>query len=72
MVHDSIVSIAQSWKLIWADLIDWSGSLVSRACNLLIRLEILASTTMDDSIEWRPHLEEIRFVFLDFLGVGSH
>jgi len=33
---------------------------------------ILASAAMDDSIEWRSPLEEIRFVFIDFSGVGSH
>jgi len=37
--------------------------LVSRAFILLLRLEILASVAMDDSIEWRPPFEEIGFVF---------
>ena len=40
--------------------------MVSRASILLIRLEILVSTSMDDFIEWRPFFEEMGFVFLDF------
>ena len=27
---------------------------------------------MNDSMGWRPPLEEIGFVFLDFFGAGSH
>ena len=49
-----------------------TGSLVYKASNLLIRLEILASAAIDDSIEWRYPFEEIGFVFLDFSGVSSH
>jgi len=45
---------------------------VSRSSSLLTRLGILASAVMDDSMEWIPPLEEIGFVFLNFLGVGSH
>jgi len=49
-----------------------TGSLISRDSILLLRLEILASTVIDDSIEWRPLFEEIEFVFLEFLGVDSY
>ena len=49
-----------------------NDSFVSRAFNLLIRLSILASAAMGDSMEWIPPLEEIGFVFLDFSRVGSH
>ena len=49
-----------------------TGSLVSRASNLLIRVAILASVAMNDSIEWRPPFEEIGFEFLEFLLVSFH
>ena len=46
--------------------------MVSRAFILLIRLVILASEAMDDSMQWRPPFEEIGLVFLDFSEVSSH
>jgi len=49
-----------------------TGFFVSRHSILLIRLKILASAAMDDSIEWRLPFEEIGFAFPYFSGVGSH
>jgi len=72
MIHDLTVSTTQSWKLVWADLIDWTCSLVSKTSSLLARLANLALLVMDDSIEWRPPFEEIEFEFLEFSLVDSH
>ena len=72
MVHGLTVSTAQSWKLVWADLIDWTWILVSKASSLLARLANLASLAMDDSIEWRSPFEEMEFEFLEVSLVGSH
>ena len=57
--------------MIWADLIDWLGSLIFKASSLLARLANLASLAMDDSTEWRPPFEEIELEFLEFSLVGS-
>jgi len=45
---------------------------ISRAFNLHIRLAILASTVIDDSMEWRLPFEESGFIFVDFSGVDFH
>jgi len=54
MIHGLTVHTAQSWKLVWADFIDWtwflvfkSSSLLARLANLA-RLAILASLAIDD------------------------
>ena len=62
MIHGLTVSTIRSWKLVWADLIDWTWYLSFKASSLFARLANLASLAMDDSIEWRPPFEEI----LDF------
>jgi len=72
MIHGLTVSTTRSWKLVWADLIDWTCSLVSKASSPLARLANLDSLSMDDSIEWRPPFEEIEFEFFEFSLVGSH
>ena len=72
MIHGLAVSTARSWILVWADLIDGLGSLVSKASSLLARLANLASLAMDDSIEWRPPFEEMKFEFLELSLVSSH
>jgi len=51
MIYGVTVSIAWSWKLIWATWLTGTGSLVSKASSLLARFAILASVGMDDSIE---------------------
>jgi len=57
MIHGLTVSTIRSQKLVWADLVDWNWLIVSKASILLIRLEILVSVVMDNSIEWRPPFE---------------
>ena len=66
MVNYLIVSTSRvgTW-----DGLTWftrAGSLVSRTFSLLIRLTILTSTAIDDSIEGRPPFKEIWFMFLNF------
>jgi len=66
--------------VIWIDLVYWFGltrftridSFVSRVFSLLIRLAILVSTVINDSMKWRSSFEEIWFVFLDFSRINSH
>jgi len=48
------------------------GFLISKASALLARFAILVSTAIDDSIEWRPLVEEMVFEFLEFSLVGSY
>ena len=72
MVHGLTVVQARvviNFGLTWVTRPD---SFVSRASNLLIRLKLLASAAMNDSIEWRSPFEEKGFVVLDFSEVYSH
>ena len=55
--------------MIWLTL---TGSFISRASILLIRVAILASAAMDDSKDRSPPLESIDCEFLDFSKTGSH
>ena len=61
--------VENSFGLTWLTTV---GSLVYRNSILLIRLEILVSTAINDSIEWRLPFEELKFVFLDFSEVDFH
>ena len=47
-------------------------SLVSRASSHLIKLAILVSVAIDDSMEWRTPFEEMRLLFQNLSGVGSY
>jgi len=49
-----------------------TGFLVSKTFRLLARFVVLASAVMDDSIEWRPPFDVMKFELLEFLLVDSH